>query len=324
MLTIDFDEKFISADNHVLETYRTCEEKYRLMIRDQWTPDSSAPALAFGIAMHAARAAYKKAFLQQDTLVKYKLTHEQSPIIDYAINIGLLTWSKEMPDDMKTEVKVNDKRSCLNFERLARGYFAKYGNPDEFTPLHVEVPGNRFLGTTPKGWRMDYVYTIDEVVQHQGKIYPLEFKTGSGFYPPDSFFFEKFHNMASVTGYLWAVEQEFGVRCEGAMIHAMWVHAEPKTTSKSKYTLPDYFKMDYTYRDDAQIEEWKENTLRTADDIVQSIAEDRWKRNDGVACSMYNGCSMKKICQSTPAIRQRLLEIDYRKRPWNPWARMEE
>ena len=89
-------------------------------------------------------------------------------------------------------------------------------------------------------------------------------------------------------------------------------------------TLPDYFKMDYTYRDDDQIEEWKRNTLLTGDDIVRSVGENRWKRHDGIICSMFGGCSMQKICQATPGIRDRLLEIDYKRREWNPWARLED
>ena len=322
MLVVNKAEKIIEVDNYVLEAYRTCEEKYRLMIRDHWTPDAQFPALAFGIAMHEARATYKKAFLKPAGAVAYKLTQDRSKELEKALAAGLASWDTEMPDDMKTEVKVDDKRSKMNFERLFRGYIAKYGDPEEFKPIRVESPGKRFLGITPDGWTMNYVYTIDEVVEHQGKVYPVEFKTDSGLYPPGVRFFEKFGNMASVTGYLWAIEQEMGIRCEGSIIHSMWVHTEPKVQSKSKYTLPDYFKMDYTYRDDDQIEEWKANTLLTGDDIVRSVLQDRWKKSQGLACHVYNGCSMRRACLATPAIREKVLEVEFKQRLWNPWARL--
>lgn len=323
MLVVNPHSKIIEADNHVLETYRTCEEKYRLVLHEHWTPVERAAELAFGSAMHKARETYKKALMLPETLVKYKLAGDLSVEIQNSINAGLGVWNKEMPAEMKTEVKADDKRSQQNFIRLARGYLEKYGGFD-FKPVRVEVPGKRLLGTTPNGWTMYYVYTIDEVVEHRGQLWPLEFKTASGFGPPDARWFAQFSNKASVTGYIWATEQELDCKIGGAIIHAMWVHGEPKTTSKSKYKLEDYFKMDYTYRDDDQIEEWKRNTLLTGDDIVRSVLENRWKRADGIPCNIYNGCSMKQICEATPLIRERLLEINYQKHEWNPWERLED
>lgn len=311
-MKIDFDTRTMDVDNHVLETYRTCEEKYRLSIKEQWVKSSHAPELAFGLAMHSARAQYKKDMLKNGV-----------GDLDLAVDSGLMVWDNEMPDEMKTEVMIDNMRSRRNFERLARGYFAKYGGP-EFKPLHVETPGKKFLGTTPGGWHVNYVYTIDEVVEHNGRIYPLEFKTTSGWTPPDARFFSKFDNSSAITGYIWAVVHHCGLIVSGAIIHAMWVHAEPLATSRSKYKLEDYFKMSYTYRDDGQIEEWKRNTLLTCDDIVRSVQENRWKRADGHPCNLFSGCQFKKVCEATPASRERLLEMDYIKHSWNPWERLED
>jgi hypothetical protein len=317
MLVVDFENKKIVADNHVVETYRTCEEKYRLMLHENWVPAGRASELAFGIAMHAGRAKFKKLVMQHGWV-------NTQTAIDEAVRVGLEVWEKEQNNEMKTEVMIDDKRGATNYARLLRGYLAKYGDPVEYKPVRVEVPGQRLLGTTPDGWEMHYVYTIDEVVEHKGKVWPVEFKTASGFGPPDDRWFAQFNNKASVTGYVWATEQELGTDVGGAIIHGMWVHAEPKSTSRSKYTLPDYFKMDYSYRNDEQIAEWKKNTLLTGDDIVRSVEKNRWKRADGLACNVFNGCAMKKICQATPGVRDKLLEMDYVKWEWNPWARLED
>lgn len=317
MLIVNFENKTITADNHVLETYRTCEEKYRLMLLEHWRPQTGAPALAFGLAMHAARAKYKREMMTLHT-------HSINPAArEAAIAVGLNVWEVEMPPEMKTEVMVDDKRSKLNFERLARGYFAKYGGP-EFEPLQVDVPGKQVLGMTPNGWRFTYVYTIDEIVRYGNKIYPLEFKTDGGMWPPGDQFFAQFNNKASITGYIWACEKHFGYKIAGAIIHSMWVHPEPKPGSKSKYGLPDYFKMDYSYRDDAQIEEWKRNTLLTGDDIVRSVEENRWKKDQGFACSLYGGCAMNRVCRATPGVRDAVLKMDYARKEWNPWARVND
>lgn len=316
MLVVDFENKVIEADNHVIETYRTCEEKYRLMLHEHWVPQGGAPALAFGIAMHEARAQYKKYLMHDPTNAMKVFT------IEAALKVGLDTWEREMPQDMKDITKIDDKRGKANFERLFRGYVAKFGNQD-YKPVQVEVPGKKFLGLTPEGWTFNYVYTIDEIVEHRGRKWPLEFKTSSGFSPPDTNFFKGFNNKSSITGYIWACEEHFGYDIGGAIIHAMWVHAEPKATSRSRFTLPDYYKMDYSYRDDDQINEWKCNTLLTGDDIVRSMRENRWKRADGNPCMLYNGCAMKNVCEATPKARQALLEMDFEKREWNPWGRVD-
>ena len=315
MLVVDFENKRIEADNHVVETYRTCEEKYRFMLAEHWVPQGRASELAFGVAMHAGRAEFKK-----QVMIGTSVSHA----IEAAVKYGLAVWEREQNDEMKTIVMIDDKRGRMNYERLLRGYLAKYGDVGDYKPLRVEVPGKRVLGTTPDGWEMTYVYTIDEVTEHKGRVWPVEFKTMSGWGPPDDRWFAQFNNKASVTGYIWATEQEVGTDIGGAIIHGMWVHTEPKTTSRSKYTLPDYFKMDYSYRDDDQIAEWKHNTLLTGDDIVRSVEKNRWKRADGLACSVYNGCPMKRVCQASPAVRGKLLEMDYERREWNPWARLED
>lgn len=317
MLVVDFDSKTVTADNHVIETYRTCEEKYRLGLKEHWSPGEAESALAFGIAMHAGRAKFKQLLMRWD--IDFKEAVEE------AMKHGLGVWEKEQNDEMKSAVMIDDKRGKMNFERLLRGYLAKYGAVGEFRPVQVEVPGKQELGTTPEGWLVNYVYTIDEITEHKGRLWPVEFKTTSGWSPPDDRWFAQFNNRAAITGYIWACEKHFGYDIGGAIIHGMWVHSEPKPGSKSKYALPDYFKMDYSYRDDDQIAEWKTNTLLTCDDIVRSVEKNRWKRNDGLACTVYGkGCSFKKVCQATPAVRPALLEMDFVKREWNPWMRLED
>jgi hypothetical protein len=315
MLVVDFDTKTVTADNHVIETYRTCEEKYRLSIRDHWRSTGTASALGFGIAMHAGRAKFKQALMSGTA-------HKEA--LEGAVNLGLFIWDKEQGEEMKSPVMIDDKRGKMNYARLLKGYCEKYGSVDEFKPVQVEIPGKQELGTTPEGWRVVYVYTIDEIAEHKGKLWPIEFKTMSGWGPPDDRWFAQFDNRAAITGYIWACEKHFGYDIGGAIIHGMWIHPEPKPGSKSKYALPDYFKMDYSYRDDDQIEEWKRNTLLTCDDIVRSVEKNRWKRNDGLACDVYNGCTFKKVCKATPAVRPAVLEMDFEKREWNPWARVDE
>ena len=316
MLVVDFENKTVEADNHVIEVYRTCEEKYRLGLRDHWSPAGAASALAFGIAMHAGRARFKQLLI--GGFGKGEATNR-------AVEHGLVIWDKEQNDEMKTPVMIDDKRGKMNYERLLRSYLEKYGDIGEFKPIQVEVPGVQELGTTPEGWLVRYVYTIDEITEHKGKLWPVEFKTTSGWSPPDDRWFAQFSNRAAITGYIWACEKHFGYDIGGAIIHGMWVHPEPKPGSKSKYTLPDYFKMDYSYRDDAQIEEWKQNTLLTCDDIVRSVEKNRWKRNDGLACTVYgSGCTFKKVCQATPEVRGALLKMDFEHKEWNPWMRLED
>lgn len=72
-----------------------------------------------------------------------------------------------------------------------------------------------------------------------------------------------------------------------------------------------------TFRTDAELEEWLDETkhwLRLAEGFA---SEGYWPRNDK-ACHHYGGCTFRKVCSKSPEVRQKFLESDFTKHPWNP------
>lgn len=77
------------------------------------------------------------------------------------------------------------------------------------------------------------------------------------------------------------------------------------------------FSRGFTYRTDAQIEEWLADTkhwLRLAEAYA---TEGYWPMNDK-SCHKYGGCAFRKICSKDPSMRQKFLDSDFVTHPWNP------
>ena len=314
-MKIDWKTCNIWIDNHVLETFRTCEEKFNLQIYQQQVPIEKAPALAFGIAMHAGRECYKRLLIDAPNVT---MDHR----IDAAVIVAAGAWNREMPASMKDEVMGNDKRSQNNLIRLLRGYLSKFGGM-EYKPILVEQPVTWPLLVTVSGWQVNYTALIDEVVEYENAPWILEFKTHANvFGPPGDSYFMQWRQADSITGYVWAAGMFLNKRVRGAIVHAAWVQAEPK--GKSKYSLPDYFQMDCTERSDARIEEWKENVAITVDRLITVIESGKYQRQNNATCVNYGKCTYYDVCNAEPAIRSMILTTDFEKREWDPLARVKK
>ena len=77
------------------------------------------------------------------------------------------------------------------------------------------------------------------------------------------------------------------------------------------------FSRGFTFRTESQINEWLDNTrqwLRLAEAFAQA---DFWPMNDK-SCHQYGGCVFRSICSKAPEVRQKFLESNFVRRPWNP------
>jgi hypothetical protein len=77
------------------------------------------------------------------------------------------------------------------------------------------------------------------------------------------------------------------------------------------------FARGFTYRTPAQIEEWLVDTRRWLRLAEQYAQEGHWPQNDR-SCHHYGGCVFRKVCSKSPEVREKFLESDFHKVPWNP------
>ncbi len=77
------------------------------------------------------------------------------------------------------------------------------------------------------------------------------------------------------------------------------------------------FARGFTYRTDAQLDEWYEN-LKYWLGLAKQYAEANFWPMNYKSCNNYGGCVFRKVCSKSPEVRQKFLESDFVKHPWNP------
>src|SRR5262249_20322717 len=90
--------------------------------------------------------------------------------------------------------------------------------------------------------------------------------------------------------------------------------------TKDGFVYPE-FQRAITQRSPDQLEEWLSDLrvwLRAAE---QYAIEGHWPMND-TSCGKYGGCRFREICSSSPSVRERFLESNFKQLPeeerWNP------
>ena len=312
----DAETNSIDVDNLCLEAFRTCEAKYWRQIVQGLVPREDAPALAFGKALHSGRAAYRG-------LVQGYLVDTPTPLFDDCLEEGLRAleteWNASMPPEMKLDIMANDRRSLTNAKRLFKGYHEKYLQHGE--PLAVEIVDGSFLGTSPEyGVKVYYHGAMDELCLFDGRKYIREVKTTS--YKPDAKALLEFQTSAAITGYIWLAELKYAPEIiSGNIVDLIWVHSEPKKETKTTVPLKDYFLMDICYRSTDQIELWKQNTLRTVDDMVRAHKQNYYRFDFGKACVAFGKCTYYDIHSATPSAWESIIRQGYKVKKWSPYDR---
>jgi hypothetical protein len=77
------------------------------------------------------------------------------------------------------------------------------------------------------------------------------------------------------------------------------------------------FARGFVYRTQGQLDEWLADLkvhLRHAEGYAR---DGYWPQNDK-SCQMFGGCAFQKVCSKDPAIRQKFLESNFERKPWNP------
>lgn len=305
-------------DNTKLESY-TCEMRGYLAMERHLVPKEPADALAFGIGMHAARETWIKLQTQEPVLTAELAVVE-------AKKAFLVAWEKELPFDVREVLEINgDRRSYANFCRLFDAYVSVFPISMYDKIIAIETPFTLYLGTTPKGIEISWSGILDLAVEWQGGLFYDDLKTST--YAIDDKFFGKFRLSGQLTGYAWA-GQELGIgNFSGIMLHGIEVKV-PQDGVKLKKDGTPYARQGRAVKDmmgvdiipikPEHIEEWKVDTLRKIDRIMEAREIKHWTRNRGELCSSFNGCAFRRICEAIPDLREKVIEENYKTREWNP------
>jgi hypothetical protein len=303
-VTID-GQSYEMWDNTKLKAY-ACEERGKLGHEEHLIPVEPAEALVFGEMFHKAVEAWTE------------MTNGGMPedrAVEQAEREAGYIWEAGIPAEMREMLELSgNRRSIANFKRLFAGFRRKWPLAMYDEIIAVEKPFALPLGRTHRGISIAWCGKRDRILKWQNGIYYTDIKTST--YALDESFFEKFKRSGQMLGYAWAGRQELGLDFTGILIQAVQVQAPLKTKARAAEEL---IQADTIRIADAQIDEWRESTLRRIDRIHRTREEGIYARDNGDLCQNYNrSCEYARLCNAPAELRPMLKQQHYKVRIWNP------
>ena len=145
---------------------------------------------------------------------------------------------------------------------------------------------------------------LDRVVEFQGAYYVMDRKTSST--TIGSYYFDQYDPDNQMSLYSMAARVIYQTPVRGVIIDAAQI-----AVGFSRFVRG------FTFRTEAQIEEWLGETRAWLQQAEQYAVAGHWPMNDK-SCHQYGGCVFRKVCSKSPEVRQKFLETDFEKRRWNP------
>lgn len=280
-------------DNTALSVYMTCPREYKFSMVMHRRSDGRSPALVYGTAWHKALETHYKTRGDRDAVI-YETT---------------MQWEgHNSPDDYRTLDRV-----LLDYDR----YVAKYGMPDG--PLDegktIGVPDLVEISTEVlvPGLLHPWTVKLDRFIEDGSMVWIEDHKTTSRL---DKHYFKQFWLSNQMKGYTTVAKQLL----PGRIIAGVRINLAHVLTNKT-----EFHRQTFPFNPEI-LQEWAQNSnvwlKRLAHDYELLAAGDPeafpGHYGDNGCSRKFGMCGYHEICQSTPRVRQVLLEREFAFEPWNP------
>lgn len=152
---------------------------------------------------------------------------------------------------------------------------------------------------------------LDRVVSFQDELYVMDRKTTKS--QPSPWYYSQYEPDNQMSLYSLGGQVVLGAPVRGVIIDVAQVLQDTSVFGRG-----------FTYRTKDQTEEWLKDLKILLRQAEEYATEDYWPMNDKF-CGTYRseesgsvGCPFRDICSKSPHVRERFLESNYRKEPWNP------
>lgn len=267
-------------DNTMMSTYHTCRRKYNFSFNRNLVSKQATLPLDFGRCIHSSLDVLYKAWDVEASVELFKSQYQE-------------------------DLERDDKRTLEMGEWILRNYASKYAQQpwkvvkSEF-PFTIDLPhGNKFIGR------------IDKIIEWDGMLWCVDHKTTSQL---GAQYFKMAEPNSQFAGYTYAAKQ-LGFPVVGTVIDAMLV-AKGLLKSDSRAKLTPLARFDAHYSDE-MLEEWLAWAIHTQADIRTDEEKQVWNPNFD-ACTYYGECKFRKVCKEIPALRERIIEMDFKVEAWDP------
>lgn len=296
-------------DSTSLITYKTCPRKYYYSIALGYRGKSDNPHLKFGTLMHHAMECFDHARVDKGLSVPLLISTLREVMTlagKYDENRVWRAWksdhkAKNLESLIRTIIYYyyQYERDSVQVIKLANGKAA------------VELPFRLQLPKLINGVSVQYCGHMDQLNEFGLGVYFMDRKTTGSYLSPN--FYDQFKMSLQMTGYYTAAKIVYKVEARGGIIDAMSIG--------EGYTR---FGRGPVNRTESQIEEFLEDCDFTFTEAMQRAEEGKEKSfpMNQTACHLYNSpCAFVPLCSRTPEVRERFLEADYIRVPWDPLAK---
>lgn len=284
-------------DSTSLGWLKTCPRMYQYYMIEGWKPKGTGLHLIFGQWYHSALELYDKLRQKQD---------HASALRAVVHDLLKWTWIDGKPWDSGDG---NKNRETL--VRTIIWYLEQFENDPARTVIlsggkpAVELSFRMELDYGPAA-HQPYVLCghLDRLTSFQDAYYVMDRKTTKS--TLGQYYYDQYDPDNQMTLYTIAAKVIYNTPVKGVIIDAAQI-----AVGFSR------FGRGFTYRTEEQLDEWLDNARVWFRQAEAYAREGFWPMNDK-ACHNYGGCAFRKVCSKTPSMRQRFLESDFDKKPWNP------
>ena len=284
-------------DSTSLSWFKECPRKYQYFMIEGWRGLHENVHIRFGGLFHEALESYDRHRFEG-------LDHDDA--LDLVVHDALLkTWDNGAPwvSENPNKNRENLIRSiiwyCDHFlEDSAQTVRLANGKPA------VELSFKMELDWGVRGQPYLLCGHLDRVVNFIGGAYVMDRKTTSS--TIGSNFFDQYDPDNQMSLYSLAAKVIYKTPVKGVIIDGVQIAVGFSRFSRG-----------FTYRTEAQLEEWLNDTRSWLALAEQYATAGHWPMNDK-SCHHYGGCPFRKVCSKSPEVRGTFLESDFHKVPWNP------
>lgn len=209
-------------------------------------------------------------------------------------------------DPAKTVILANGKPAVELSFRLELDWGPQYTAIDILEPIPTTDFGKRQGDKVAETNFQPYLLCghLDRLVEFQDHYYVMDHKTTSTTISQN--FFEGFEPDNQMTLYSFAAKVIYNTPVKGVIIDGIQIAVGFSRPHRG-----------FTFRTDAQIEEWLGDLRYWFRQAETFATEGYWPMNDR-SCHLYGGCKFRKVCSKDPQVRDIFLKSDFVKKEWNP------
>jgi len=290
----------IAWDATSLELAQTCPRKYYYSMILGVQPRSKSVHLIFGgIYADALEKFYKLRAggqsIEEALLSVVRLALEASWDTEGGFPIHFDDTKKTRPNLIRTIVWYLDQFAAETDDGI-KTYHLQSGKPAVELSFAIEA-GNDTI----------FCGHLDRVVEFGSALYVMDQKTTGG--TIGTYFFDQFKPNMQMSMYSWAGQAVLHSPVKGVIIDGAQIAIN--------FTR---FERGITMRSSDELEEWYASTMWLVERTQEFARKDFWPMNTA-SCGNYGGCPFRRVCATSPKVRDNYLRADFDSHVWDPIKR---